>query len=328
MTVRDRLALLGKALGNFNQREFRQGSTSVDGVDLTKGYCAGVCLDWTRRVLQSGPNRKETFLNYSTTRQEQTLRRMAKAYDGQGATYVAATRKTQLVPLLTQLLTQPEKKYTFKGGTPTGIPVPYETAELLSEHFVIAPNTFDMDMVIAGVIKKSDIQSWLTAVQQNADPQHKKLAGGGREWGQYAKELDDKFQGKKRKFGNIRVVTSSNDQTYGSEGVWHKEVTDNGLQAGCCTIIGLSAPGATGHAVAVHHVGTAYRFFDPNYGVYEYQMEGLKNALQHLFWTPYGKTDDGLDPLLPVYRRREKSTDPIDTKPWTQMGYTIFTSNV
>jgi hypothetical protein len=55
--------------------------------------------------------------------------------------------------------------------------------------------------------------------------------------------------------------------------------------------------------------------------------EKLGNALQHLFSSPFFPDDSGLDPDLPVYRRRDDATQPRDDKPWTRMSYTIFAAN-
>jgi hypothetical protein len=341
MTVRARLASLGESLGDFNQGEFGQDFSMIEGVNPSNGYCAGVCLDWTRRVLQSGSNRDAKFLTYSSTknklasgvgtdtRQTQTLRRMATAYSGQGASYVTTTRQAQLIALFTPLLTAPEKTYNISGASVTGVPVPNATAKAYLEAWTPDPNPFNLQKEPAAVVSRSQIQTWLNAIKNAGDPQHKKLADGGREWGQYSKELDDRFsKDKKKKFANISVVTSSNQQTYGSPGTWRGELLANGFQANCCTIIGVGAPGATGHAVAVHQVGgDEYRFFDPNYGAYRYSKSALNLALQHLFAAPYFQ-DDELDADLPVYRRRTNPSAAKDTTPWTRMSYTIFRSNV
>src|SRR6476620_4567482 len=98
MGVRDRLVSLGEDLGEFHQTTFRGTTTSVDGADLTKGYCAGVCLDGTRRVLLSSPGRDARFLHYAkqpqgSARQVKAVKRMGAAFAGQGASYVTTTRK-------------------------------------------------------------------------------------------------------------------------------------------------------------------------------------------------------------------------------------------
>src|SRR6266513_942124 len=77
---------------DFNQTTFK-GTITVDGVDLTGGYCSGVVLDWARRVLQSASGRDEKYLSYSTPNAQErrgaTVHRMAKAYEGHSKHYVA-----------------------------------------------------------------------------------------------------------------------------------------------------------------------------------------------------------------------------------------------
>ena len=334
MGVRERLVSLGTDLGEFNQSAYRGKEVTIDGTDLKGGYCAGVCLDWARRVLQSASNRNEKYLSYSTEkgattqRRTQTLRRMAAGYKGQGASYVTTTRKTDCLSKLTALLKEPDSEWTIDGKDVTGIAVPNETAELIAHFFDFTENNpFNMEKEPAGVVQRERVEKWKNSVAARPDAQHTRLADGGREWGQYSQELDDKFsKSKKKKFSNLSVVASSNQQTYGSPSTWLGELMSEAFRENCCTIVGVGAPGATGHAVAVHVVNGEYRFFDPNYGVFKYTKEALQSALQHLFWTPYFQGEEGQDTDLPVYRRRD-STNPRDEKEWTRMSYTIFKAN-
>jgi hypothetical protein len=101
----------GSPIGEFNQTSFRKDvgvrsaggenkiQVSVAGKELGGGYCAGVALDWARRVLLSSPTRDEKFLSYgystikkgegirsksltqSKDRAFQTVGRMANAWD-------------------------------------------------------------------------------------------------------------------------------------------------------------------------------------------------------------------------------------------------------
>jgi hypothetical protein len=56
-------------IGEFNQGTFRTklGSekvTHIGNKPLDNGYCAGVCMDWIRRVLQSKSDRDQRYLSY------------------------------------------------------------------------------------------------------------------------------------------------------------------------------------------------------------------------------------------------------------------------
>ena len=333
MGVRERLASLGTDLGKFNQNAFRGDVVAFGDTDLKGGYCAGVCLDWTRRVLLSASDRDAKFLTYASpkqeiggARQEDTLRRMATAYKGQGASYVATTRKSEVLPKLKALLAEPEKGWNISGQVVQGVGVPNAVAKLVLELMTPNPNPLNLQKEPAGAVPKSTIQFWISFIEGINDPQHKRLADGGREWGQYSKELDQQFGGKKKRFGDLNVVDSRNQQTYADPGVWLGVLMSKAFRHQCCTIIGAGAPKATGHAVAVHQIGQEYRFFDPNFGVFEYSKESLQNALQYLFWAPFWKGEEGEDTDLPVYRRRT-STSPRDPNEWSQMSYTIFTKN-
>ncbi len=106
-TIRSVLAAQGALIGKFQQLKFNEAtanrksiSSSIGLRTLGGGYCAGVALDWVRRVLLSAENRDPAYLNYrfegivegkesnlgGHTRQEakvkgtQTVNRMAKAF--------------------------------------------------------------------------------------------------------------------------------------------------------------------------------------------------------------------------------------------------------
>src|SRR5262245_21239146 len=322
---RARLAGMGTDLGNFNQTDFRGKHDQIEGVELRGGYCAGICLDWTRRVLLSPPGRDSTYLTYSGPKnaiggpsREPTLRRMATAYFGQTYNYVATTRKTEALRELKGLL-------NFKGPM---VQVSKAAAKAIQSVFDIEdPNPFNMTMEPAGVIERTVIEGWIRDLEGSEDPQHGPLALGGREWGQYSAELDQRYStSKKKTFGRISVEASSNDQTYESPKVWIPELRSKGFRDNCCTIISVykptraDGPSINGHAVAVHQLSSDYLFFDPNYGVFKYPERALAAALVVLFLR---NPDTG----LPVYGRKGTMT-LTEEEDWTQMSYTIFKKNV
>src|SRR5262245_20676524 len=321
MGVRERLASLGTDRGQFNQCTFRGTVISYGDTDLTGGYCAGVCLDWTRRVLLSAPNRDVRYLTYSTpkaaseTRHKDTLIRMAVSFKEQNS---YRPSKPDMMAKLTALLSQSDSTYKIDGKPVTGVAIPGKTAEMIDKFVDLSKdNPFNMRKEPAGVVPRERVERW------------KNLVGGMKDWGQFAGELDGQLsRSKKKKFGNLSVVASSPQTIYSSPSVWVGELMSEGFRDSCCTIIGAGAPGATGHAVAVHQIGSDYRFFDPNYGVFDFSKKSLQCALQHLFWTPYFKDDSGLDADLPVYRRRDSQSQVRNAKEWTRMNYTMFKANV
>ena len=105
--IRDLLAKQGSMIGKFHQLRFNDATANKKTVQTSGGlrpmgggYCAGVALDWVRRVLLSAENRDQAYLNYhyegivegkqsnlgghtpqdAKARGTKTLNRMAKAY--------------------------------------------------------------------------------------------------------------------------------------------------------------------------------------------------------------------------------------------------------
>ncbi|HEY1756937.1 MAG TPA: YopT-type cysteine protease domain-containing protein [Bryobacteraceae bacterium] len=347
MSVVDDLKKIGGEVevqhGAFNQRSFRGDTVSVDGVSLTGGYCAGVVLDWARRVLLSASDRDQKYLNYSTTnsqaRRAATLERMAKAYAGQGGHYITGdTFKVQALNLLNQLKVSGEETFQSYG---TGVPVTNDGAVLFKKFWQIpgAPNTifakFNLAKEPAGVLTYTNIQTLIDNLTPRPDAQHSPLSVDGRHWETFAAELDEDFalqrtsrgrDATNKPFSNLRVVSSRPEQNYAGGGQWLGVLMANGLQENCCSVVGFApSNGGNGHAVAVHQKGVnEFIFFDPNYGAFRYTRENLKNCFQHLFWTPYIQAATGvLDGTKAVYLRRETINHPPEGL-WNKMGYTIF----
>ena len=329
MGVRENIAGIGTDRGTFNQTAFRGATTSVDDVEIDGGYCSGVCLDWTRRVLLSGQDRDAKFLAYEGDKyavggqkQTQTLGRMAGAYAGHSSSYIAPD---QTLPLkLKPLLNEPEETLNLNGNNVTGILIPLALAEHILLYFDMPAhiNPFHVGWDPAGAVSKQTLQGWITPLESS---QHLPHTRGGREWTQFAGELDEKLgPDKKKTYGKLKVVASRPQQVYESAGAWRGELLEEGFLQGCCTIVAVSPVGEDGHAVAVHQLqGGVYRFFDPNYGVIDYNKQSLRTVFQHLFGAKFfNAPEPGPDPHLPVYQRATATTPT--TGPWKRMGYTIF----
>jgi Yersinia/Haemophilus virulence surface antigen len=335
MGVRDLLTSIGTDRGKFEQMTFRGSKKQVDGISIDGGYCSGVCLDWTRRVLQSAEDRDEKFLTYSSAKynvegstQTKTLKRMVTAFAGHATSYVAPdkTLPMKLKPLLNLV----EGTHTIDGKTAKGVPVPLELARGILQYVDMpGQNPFNLTCDPAGAVPKAWVQHFISHIETNA--QHEPKAGGGREWTRFAGELDQTLGGgKKRTFGELKVVDSQANKTYSNPIVWVNELVTVGFRDQCCTIVSAAPPGAAnGHAVAVHQLsGGVYRFFDPNYGVIEYNITSLQGIIQYLFAAPYFKNEVALDSDLPVCRRRSErdANKPKNTQPWTDMAFTIFST--
>ena len=340
--IEDLKELGGKQVGDkFNQDSFRTHNV-LDSVNLTSGYCAGVVLDWARRVLQSAPERDEKYMSYSTPkltteRKVATLRRMAQAYDGQATSYVSETKKGATVTELRKLKLLQVESWTDYG---TGVPVPSNVAEMLGKYWDIPgkPNStfakFDLNSEPAGVLTYQDIDRLIANLSERQDAQHKPGSADGRHWETFAAELDTKFRKHRddatqkaptKLFGNLEVVKSSPSQDYPEAGYWFAELRTQGLQLNCCTTASFKPTGGgNGHQIAIHQTGMdEFVFFDPNYGAFRFAMAGLKACFQHLFWKAIIVDDKVLDGAKAVYLRRKVDTAK-DVGSWNRLGYTIF----
>jgi hypothetical protein len=204
MTISEDLARLGIRQGAaFNQGSFRVGvgvassvrhrldKSTVEGADITGGYCAGVALDWCRRVLLSGPDRSETSLSYGgqhyqsptvpsggiMSRKEATVRRMAKGYAEQAATYVAETNLEKVHAMLARLLAVQEANIE---GLPKGVPVSKSELGILRSLWKIPENQIDIAYEPAGTVTHAQIRGFIASAATRADPQHRARDAGGR----------------------------------------------------------------------------------------------------------------------------------------------------
>jgi hypothetical protein len=248
----------GTQIGEFNQSSFREDvgkritqegtfvKSSVGGKSLGNGYCAGVCLDWARRVLLS-----------------------TKALDERRLTYGYST---------------------IKGGQGT-------KGRTLQQ---------SQDRAFQTVGRMG--QAWVQTGNMNwsAPSGSSVFTVGDTEWSSKAATLDNAFDSARgedsrglsnKRFSSL-VLLGSKSSTYGSAGAWMGALLSSGVKAGGVTNVGFRRVGQSGHRVAIWQRKTAktdtdsFYFFDPNFGVFSYNQDGLQTALQILFWrdsddTPY-----------------------------------------
>jgi hypothetical protein len=363
MSERDELRECGGVpLGDgFNQDSFRTHNV-IEGANIANGYCAGVALDWIRRVLQPrnrhGVERTgSTHLDYASPKYVQTperkvstVRRMATAYGGSATSYVSETERSKLKHRLESLQNGTEENYTAYG---LGVPIPGTVAQLLKKVWDVPGNStfrrFSLSSEPAGTLTKATIAQLLTSLNQNADPQQQPLAAGGREWASFADELDTRFQAIRisetrqvtaRPFSNLQVVRSSPSTNYTSAGVWATVLIDDGLMVDGGTLVSMKPTSVSnGHQIAIHQKSAEeFVLFDPNYGAFRCSATALERCLQQLFWRPYTYTEGNgnsakvqisgamvatLDGNRAIYCRRQ-NINSQPTGEWKAMGYTIF----
>jgi hypothetical protein len=344
----------------FSQRSFR-GGTVIPGVNIENGYCAGVALDWTRRVLQ--PNNRQgiartgsAHLDYASLKPERnlpTLKRMVAAKQGSAASYVNESPRSIVRRRLAALQTEDEVQIENYG---LGVPIPTDLAVVMSKVWPIpgASNSsftrFNLSSSsgTSGTLRKAKIAQFLVALNA-PDPQQEPNAGDGRDWTNYARVLDEQFrtirlsetrQVTARPFSDLRVVRSSPFKDYASAATWAGTLLADGLTVNCCTIVSIKPDSdSKGHQIAIHQKrDDEFVLFDPNYGSFRCSGGALRKCLRQLFVEPCLLAEgtghsarilisdamiETLDGDLAVYRRREHINAPAISE-WKAMGYTVF----
>ena len=124
-------------------------------------------------------------------------------------------------------------------------------------------------------------------------------------WKDAARGLDTNFdktremnqRGKSDKPFSKLILIGSKMETYKDATAMRNDLfKGKEFRAGAGEAIQIGFNGASGHAVAVWRRRQAseqkdsFYFFDPNYGVFSYDMNGLEKALRMLFWYMDGDT--------------------------------------
>lgn len=362
MAIKDELNALGATMRGkeFSQGDFSGSLKTLDGSSIDKGYCAGVVLDWTRRVLQSPVTRDKDYLSYAREEDEEggedrhasTLLRMVDAYAGQASTYIVKTEAQLMADELRRLAGQAEKAHEGLG---TGVPVSAAAAKMMTLYWEIPGDEvnmfsrFRLDHDPSGVLTKAQVSALVRNLAQRiknkGDRQTRPLATGGRHWKGFAKELDGKFAAiralenrtvSKKPFSGIKVVRHKTLSSYATTGLWLREFLDIGLLPQCCTVVNVkrSLSDTGGHAIAIQ-VGMdgRYHLFDPNAGTFSGDLYTIKKCLQQLFWTSCFKPNRfcATNGNLAVYERI--GLDPKESPPpvrdgWKAMGFTVFAKAV
>ncbi len=279
-----RLTGFGSNIQEFVQS--REGGRLQRG-QVDEGFCKGVCIDWTRRVLQGGGSAftvKEQRKTPQTVRQATIQLNIESRNEDYNKTVAVRSR---LVTIYNQNLAQ------------NSVQLPLQLQTDIQEYidFTPVPNrTYDMDRV----------GRWLTLLRETSQQQDHTTEVG---WQAFVTMMDGEHlrlrreqvrSGSNRPFSHIRIIASRNRTQYA--GI--TAATDELLQLDefvASTVLllgfGLTSNGRdTGHAVAVHRVdGAIYRLLDPNYGVFQYSLNGVASALRYLFGTAYGTPIYGED---------------------------------
>ena len=232
---------------------------------VSDGFCAGACMNWLQLALQGS--------NAATTPDDV----------GAAVAYFAAASQTGFYD---------ERKEKLRQADADDIKATNETLAKLS--------TFVLTKQKAGVLTDDDIDKYERAVEETKRRrEEKKLKIEGylkpeslysQFWMHFAKVMDEKL--KSDKYKNLTIAHTSSSKIYGPKGtatVVVQVTDDQRLKTGYGAMLGLMpVTAADGHAVGIHHLNSGkYHFFDPNFGVYEYDLTNLRRAILFLFLKGY-----------------------------------------
>ncbi len=271
-------------------REFRQGRR-LDGSGLTPGqvddgFCRGVCIDWMRRILQSG---NPAFSDDARKVTVQTLRQatIQLTIDRWDA------RRTEVIAIANQLgvLYNAQALLYNRDNQQDEVAIPNVLVSQVSTYLDITPST-------SGKYKVTRVGQWINVLTEVVESSNHRTEVG---WAAFAKMMDTYHLEKrkeqlrnapsKRPFSHIRILASSDREAHGKGSIFaalaalfsmEQFVRKNVL------IINfelIDQGRLSGHAVALYKRNDGgFYFFDPNYGVFNYTgNRGVLNALLYLF---------------------------------------------
>jgi len=254
------------------------GSLAPGQVD--EGFCKGVCVDWTRRVLQGGNSiftQKQERIAFQTNRQATAQLNI----ESRNASY------NKLIGVRNQLV----NAYNPVRNQPTmQIAAPLQSS--LMEYIDFQPTT-------NRTYNTSRVAQWLTLLSEIGETyDHTSEVG----WTAFVQVMDrlhlqkrqeQQRTGSSRPFSHIRILAAAKSKQYASIRAAMNELLQlDTFVEGTVLLLGFgirTSTSNTGHAVAVHRINLgSYRFLDPNYGVFDYNLSGVFSALLYLFGTDYG----------------------------------------
>jgi hypothetical protein len=139
--------------------------------------------------------------------------------------------------------------------------------------------------------------AWYRSGEMNwVGEMNKPTAVSPEEWKRTAEAIDQAFdkqrtdakrEHSKKHFGDLQLE-ASRKATYPITQNWMGALFD-AFRPGYCTCAGFSVEGQSAHSVAIwqrrksNNANDSFYFFDPNYGVYACNEEGLQRTLQYFF---------------------------------------------
>jgi Yersinia/Haemophilus virulence surface antigen len=278
-----KLAGYGSKTGEFVQAT--KGNTLAQG-QVDEGFCKGVCLDWTRRVLQVQPERRtDQYLSFSSHPEHakaQTNLQAGIQMNLDSRKIVATTKKERRRTVHDTLF-----KLYNENLSQQNVAVQPSTITALQE-FVTFGSTPGHE------VPMSRVKGWIETLQAQMSSANTNTEVSWRSFAQSMDELHsegratDQRHAPKKTFSNISIVASTDRDPYNSAFSAITTLLALGEFTEGRVVIagfGLRKSGQdTGHAVALYRQNTGkFYFLDPNYGVFDYTRQGAEFALRYLF---------------------------------------------
>jgi len=281
-----KLQSFGSKVGEFRQQHALSRLSTDLSAAVAGGFCTGVCVDWARRVLLADAakqQQKSLFTNKGAERQAYQAERQANF---QTAVKGFTNFRNDVVDV------QEDLADAFNPHAAAGSPVPIspKLQTALQKYIKFTPRA-DRTYTCASV------DNWLKLLKQLMDRNDYKTSPG---WAALVGVMDGydvnqrKLQSRtasKRPFSHIKIRDSAPDKQYLFVKDALKElIADIAWFVPASVLMlkfGLMNKGkSAAHTVAVHRVdNSVYRFLDPNYGVFEYNLINLIKAFAYLFST-------------------------------------------
>jgi Yersinia/Haemophilus virulence surface antigen len=255
-----------KAVVEYSQTDRINQNSALRG-RVSDGFCVGAAMHWLHLVLQGSDSRTVpddigsavAFFAGSNTRQQPWYEERKRLLKKADADDDEATK--QIFDKLNALIEAKHKAGTLTDADMTKYEQAVEEIKRRRKE------------------KKTKIEGLLTTESLYSQF-----------WMDFAKVMDDKL--KSTKYKNLTIAHSSSNKIYGPKGtatVTVEVTNDQRLKPGYGAMLGLfPVSAASGHAVAIHHLNSGmYHFFDPNFGVYEYDLTNLRRAIVFLFLQGY-----------------------------------------
>ena len=298
----------GARVGLYDQTADADNFVAKGQVD--EGYCRGVALDWLRRTLQGGklsyPSGKEDHARARTLRMA-TMQLRLKNANFSGSWEMLYQEGQRTLDILNSDSAALVKLYNGHLAS-AAAPISAEEKKILEKYWTFTPP-------LGTEISMKLLDSCIDGMPAKQQAQRAVLNDMGKSrpttWDDFVSMMDKYFAETRteanrkttnKPFSGLRKgVSFEQRKQYGSidaatsalldelKQPWMAQLAGFGLNinVNCNCPGGGEADRDSGHAIAVLYrgpvVSDAYFLFEPNYGVFRYNREGVQKAIKFLF---------------------------------------------